>query len=362
MSEARSRLRRIAQVAAAIGLLAALFLWTEGLLRDRVGPGDAGEAAAERYDGPTAAVEKREIPVTIDAVGTVRALREAAVSSRVLGVVERVDVDEGDRVGAGQTLAVLSAPELTARLRAAEEAAAAAEAALAQAQSDSRRMDDLLARQAATRVEWEQARTGLAVAEANAERAREAARAEASVASYAMVEAPFDGVVTLRSVDPGDLASPGTELLRVADDRRFRLEATLDEREGQRVRAGEPVHALVDSLGIDLEATVSEVVPAADPASRTVLVKIDLPRSEGLRTGMFGRLRLASGTRAALVVPAEAVREVGGLDLVRVVDAGGRLAVRHVRRGEPAGAGEVEILSGLAEKERVALGAEPSLE
>jgi multidrug efflux pump subunit AcrA (membrane-fusion protein) len=115
------------------------------------------------------------------------------------------------------------------------------------------------------------------------------------------------------------------------------------------------VSVLLDALDQTLEGTVSQVIPAADPGTRTALVRVDLPRVEGLRTGQFGRMRVAIGTRSALIVPIEAVVRVGGLDSVRVVGQDGRQAARYVRVGAEIGAGRIEVLSGLAEGERVAL-------
>jgi hypothetical protein len=114
------------------------------------------------------------------------------------------------------------------------------------------------------------------------------------------------------------------------------------------------VQVSIDALELRAEALVGEVVPAADPVSRTFLVKVDLPEIDELRSGLFGRLRLEVGARAALVVPQEALRRVGGLDLVRVVEDD-RQSTRYVKVGREIEPGVVEILSGLKEGEHVAL-------
>jgi hypothetical protein len=106
---------------------------------------------------------------------------------------------------------------------------------------------------------------------------------------------------------------------------------------------------------VTIGATLVEVVPASDPASRTALVKAELPRLDGVRSGLFGRLRLPTGTRQAPVVPAAAIRQTGGLATVRVVRADGGGETRYVRTGAAVPDGRVEILSGLEPGERVAL-------
>jgi RND family efflux transporter MFP subunit len=355
MSRPVSRVRRGIEIAAAALILIVVFVWVQGFMRAKVGPGDGATSHGMRYDGPAAAAEVREIPVRVEAVGTVRAVNEASIAARVMGVVERIDVDEGDRVRRGQMLIVVSAPELAARGEAARQAIAAAEASLLQARSDFQRMEALLAKEAATRVEWERARTALAVAEAELSRARQAARAEEAMASYTDLTAPFDGRVVERRMDPGDLASPGAPILRLVDDRSFQIEASVDETRAAALEKGAPVVVRLEPSGRTVSAAISEVVPASDPASRTVLVKALLPAAEGIHTGQFARLEFATGGRMALVVPRSALRRVGGLDLVHVVDAEGFTTSRYVRPGAAAGEEAVEILSGLTAGERVAL-------
>lgn len=352
----RLRLGRSVEVAAAVLALALVFAWSEGLVGRHVGPEGGGAAAlGGGYRGRSVTVERQELPVVVEAMGTVRPIREAVVEARVAGVIERTAVDAGDRVKRGDLLVVLSAPELAAQRASATGQVAAAEAALAQARSDMARIEHLHAREAATQVEFERARTALKIAEANLERARAMARREKVMAAYTMLRAPFDGLVVERYLDPGDLAAPGRPIVRIEDDSRFRLEAPVGEREAAGVSVGLPVRVRIDTPRLDLEAKVGEIVPAADPASRTFLVKVDLPEIEGLRSGLFGRVRVISGKRRALVVPAAAVRRVGGLETVRVIGPRGEVRTRYVRTGRRVGGGRVEVLAGLEAGERVAV-------
>lgn len=232
MSASKSRRARWIEAVLAVAVLAVIFAWAQGLLRRRVGPEDAVSPGGTPHEGRTATVESRQVPVTVEAVGSVRAVNQAAISSRVMGVVERITVEAGDRVRRGQILAALSAPELVARRAAAAEAVVGAEAALLQARSDYDRTDELFGKHAATKVEWELARTALAVAEANLARAKESAKGEEAFVSYTSLEAPFDGVVIERRMDPGDMAAPGAPLLILVEDRAFRLERSMKRREG----------------------------------------------------------------------------------------------------------------------------------
>jgi RND family efflux transporter MFP subunit len=349
-----SRTRTLVEVGIAIVVLAAVFTWSEGLLSDKVRPGDVVHAATVEPPAETAVARAEWVPVVTEALGTVRPATDASLAARVLGVVKRVRVDEGDRVAAGDVLVEIDAGELGARGAAARRRVEVAEAQLAQARRELARSQALQEKEAATAVEVERAESSVEVAEAALAAARQGAVGEATMASYTVLRAPFDGRVAGRHVDPGDLATPGLVLLDLEAEGRFRLEAPVDERLGSRLAPGEPVEVAVDALGETLAASVAEVEPTADAASRTLLVKLDLPDRPGLRTGLFGRARLVVGRRSGVSVPLAAVQRVGGLATVRVVGQE-RAVTRHVRLGSELGADRVEILSGVAAGERVAL-------
>ena len=118
--------------------------------------------------------------------------------------------------------------------------------------------------------------------------------------SYAEITAPFAGVVTAKSVDPGTLAVPGAPLLTIEREGAYRLEASVDESHLAAIRVGQPVSVTLDGIDRTLEARVSEIVPAVDAASRSYTVKIDLPALQpALRSGVFGRARFQLGSRLA---------------------------------------------------------------
>lgn len=353
MSAPVSRRRRGLEIGLSVLALVVVFVVAEGLFREKVGPGEPVDETAAAPPAATVLAESRDIPVVTEATGSVRPVQEARLGARVQGVVTDVRVRVGDRVRAGELLVTLSAPELASAAASAQGGVAAAEARLAQARRDLARNEALAARDAATRVEVEQSQTAVAMAEGDLARARQAARGERQLADYQELRAPFDGLVTERHADPGDLAQPGTRLLAIGDDSRWRVEATFDERAAAGLGVGSSVQAHVDALSLTVDARIAEMEPGADPSTRTLLVKADLPEAAGLRPGLFARLGLATGARPGVVVPAHAVRRVGGLQLVRVLAADGRVASRHVRTGETLADGTVEVLSGLAAGERL---------
>lgn len=169
--------------------------------------------------------------------------------------------------------------------------------------------------------------------------------------SYATVTAPFSGVVVKRHVDPGDMASPGMPLLTIVDPSSFRLEVTVPESRARFIRIGDTVPVTIDALGQTLTGRVYELVPNADPASRTFIVKISLPPTRGLMAGMFGRAEFKVGELKGIFVPEKALWREGSLEGVFVVE-GGRAIKRVVTTGKKLN-DLVEILSGLNEGELV---------
>lgn len=325
--------------------------------------------------------------------GVLTARLSAAVASRVLAPVLEVRVRAGDRVHSGVPVILLDAREMVANrdralaaITAAEESTAAADADVASAQAQMMlatathaRIAGLAEKKSATAQELDQATSALNVAEAQVRSAQArlaAARANHSVArasaaaaeatmSYTQLLAPFDGVVTQRSVDPGSMATPGTPLLLIEDQRSFRLEVSLDESRARGVRSGQPVEICLDDSTAESrtscwsQASVGEIA-RLDPASHTFVAKIEVPASEQLRPGSFGRARFRGVTRQALSVPSDAVIKRGQLTFVFVPDADRIARLRAVSLGSTLD-GRTEVTAGLEEGTAVVTAPPPAL-
>jgi RND family efflux transporter MFP subunit len=312
-------------------------------------------------------LQEQTIPDTFDAVGTVHASRTAPLAAQVMGVITALNVREGDAVKQGQVLATIddvqpraAVEQAQAALSAAEHEVAAAEAELALAQSTFKRMQTLYDKKSLSPQEFDEARTRLESAGARRDTAR-AGRAQATAAlaqarthlDYTRVRAPFNGVVTDRRVDPGALASPGMPLLTVEAGGRYRLEASVDERDLRFVRMGQAVPVTLDAFDAKpFNGKVAQIVPAADPASRSFIVKIDLPANKNLRSGVFGRAAFARGKRQAVLIPQSAVTERGQLQTVYVLGENNIAMLRYVTLGG-AEQDRREVLSGLNAGETV---------
>ncbi|MEQ1898605.1 MAG: efflux RND transporter periplasmic adaptor subunit [Vicinamibacterales bacterium] len=332
----------------------------------------------------TRPVAKGDVSDPLEAGGTVQSRKVAALSARVMAQVREVRVRPGDRVKAGQVLVVLESADLSAQARSAGAAAqaagqgvaaaeaerGAAEAGLALATATHGRIAALEAKRSATRQELDEAVAALRAAEGRAAGATArvaqakqgavsadaASEASRLVEGYASVTAPFDGVVTEKLTEPGNMAAPGVPLLRIEDTAGFRLEVRLDESHIGRVAPGTLVDVTVEALGAagTLTGTVDEVSRAVDVDARTFLVKVTLPAAAGLRSGLFGRMRVAGPSQSGLLVPEGAVVKRGQMSSVFVVEGG----VARVRLVELHGK---EVLAGLVEGERVVVVPPPAL-
>ena len=324
-------------------------------------------------------VRLEALPELYAAVGTVRSVSTAVLTAQLAGAVREVHVNAGEHVKRGQLLVVLDDRTPRAQVQAAEAGISEAAQGLAEveqslqaaaadrqfAENTYKRYKALLDKNSLSRQEFEgaEARYKAALANEHALEAKklqiEARQSEArsqqdsaqTYFSYARVVAPFDGIVSAKSVDAGSVVMPGTPLVTVEDSTRYRLEASLPEEYMSRVQAGEAVAVQVESG--DFHGRVAEIVPAADSASRTFLVKVDLPSNCHCRTGEYGTANFPIGEARRLAVPSAAVVERGELQGVFVVAPDGRVEYRLVKTGKALG-NRLEILSGLAEGERLA--------
>lgn len=314
-------------------------------------------------------IERKSVPEIVESVGTVHAAEEAQISAQMMGTIVSVNVHEGDKVRRGQVLAVLDGAQpragfarAQAAVSASDHEAQAAETDAALAQSTLKRYETLYERKSVSPQEFDEVRTRAQATDARRESARAAqAQAKAALAQaqtvleYTRVRAPFDGVVTARRMDPGTLATPGMPILTVEAGGRFRLEADLDEQNLTVARVGEAVPVVIDALGTSsISGKVMQIVPAANPDSRTFTIKIELPPTAQIRSGLFGRALFARGQRDAILVPNTAVLTHGQMQSVYVVGPDSIANLRYLTIGSTAD-GSVEVLSGLSPGERVIL-------
>ncbi len=338
-------------------------------------------AALDASHFSIAKAEKKAIAETNEAVGTVRPRTETRIEAQVTGKVLKVNVKPGDNVKRGDLLVSLENNEYRARLERSrqellsaqsrrEQARQGIEATQAEynrAESQYRRMKKLFDDKVSSERELEQAEADFLRARAELTRSKEGLEAaesgvkqvqklieEARISlDYTEIRALEDAEIAMRLVEPGDLAVPGKPLLVVQTIGAMRLEAFVRETLIQNIHIGEELNVSIGTSENPVTGFVEEIVPSADPKTRSFLVKVGLPHIGDLYPGMFGRLIIPSGTRQAVVIPSDSVVRVGQLETV-YIDNRGRWEKIYIKTGKRIG-NMIEVLSGLDGDETVAI-------
>ena len=396
--------RHICLIAAAAIVAVTALLATPGCDREGLEPTVAAQTTIEVT---TLTVASADLPEIYDAGGVVRARTTATITSRLLAPILEVHVSPGSSVHRGQVLVRLEDRDLTAQQRraaagrdAAEQGGRAAEAereatrsALALSTAHHKRISLLHERRSATDDELDQAVAALRasearvaaanarVAEAAAALAGASANADAARAgaSWAVITAPFDGVLTEKLVEPGNMAAPGMPLLRMEEGGAMRVDVRLDESRAGGVKVGDEVDVLLDgaanpgrvprpavhttTTARGFTGCVVEIARAAEAGAHAFLVKIDLPPGLRVPSGTFAHVYFSGPSRTVLVVPRTALVRRGQLTSVFVVD-GDRVRLRLVSAGDVAqgsSSSVLEVLSGLDAGDRVVIDPPPVL-
>jgi membrane fusion protein (multidrug efflux system) len=283
----------------------------------------------------------------LNAPGVVAPVAEATLSTKLMGSVTHVLVQEGDRVRAGQTLLRIDARDLSAQRARVEASQAEAQAILAEAELHVQRMRALYEDDAAPRAQVDAAETGYTRALAGVAAARASAAELAAISSYAEVRAPFDGTVVRRMVDPGSFAAPGAPLLVVQDTRRLRVTVSAPPDAVRTLRRGISVTAVIE--GESVPATIEGIVPGGSG----LFTVNGIVENAGARLPGTGAATLAlpQEMRTTLVVPVHAVRRQGDLTGVQLIRAD-EVLMRWVRLGAVSG-DSVEVVSGLRDGDRI---------
>jgi RND family efflux transporter MFP subunit len=329
-----------------------LMLWLAGKFSPKVPAGPTADPSNTPIgEGRPVAARLLRLPVVESAVGTIRAVHETSIGSKLLARVVEVNLKASQEVKAGEVLVRLDDTDLRARLQQSKAAAASAEAVKMQQAADEKRYAELAKKNAISRQEYEKAATALRSAEAEVLRTEETAKEVQAMLDWATIRSPIDGTVIDKKVDVGDMISPGQILVTLFDPKRMQLVASVRESLAHRLQVGQGIDVRIEGLKKQCQGTISEIVPEAQSASRTFQVKVTGPCPTGIYTGMFGRILIPLEEEQVLVIPRQAVRRVGQLELVEVVE-NGRPTKRAIRTGRTLDE-NVEVLSGLREGEQV---------
>lgn len=329
-----------------------------------------------------------------EATGTVRSKTITQVSAKVMGYVDSVEVRTGDRVKAGALLVSIDPRDAKAQVaqaeaglaeansaleeveRSIEAARSAGEAAAANAklaESTFKRFEALLSRKSVSQQEYDEVSARNDSAQAQLRRAQDMLRsteakrsqttsriAQAKAGldqarlflSYCRVQAPFAGVISEKQVDLGQLASPGVPLVTLEDAENFEARVDVPESRVDRIPVGQQVGVRIDSLGRTVTGKVIEIVPRSDPGSRSVTVKIRLPYSPGLHSGIYAVAQFEDPGATVLSIPSSSLIRRGQLVGLYFVNESNHATFRLIKIGRELG-DRVEVLSGVSLGDRV---------
>ncbi len=348
--------RRIIFLFASGLLVIIMLLWMSGKFTSKV-PSKVAKSAAQTINGKIVPVRLMKLPLTESSVGTVQAVRETTIASKLLSRVMEMNIKAGQAVKKNDVLMRLDETDLRARLQQAKSSVAMAEATNNQAGADEKRLGTLIKSNAISQQEYDKSVTKLKSSNAELKRAQEAVNESQSILDYATVLSPMDGTVIDKKVDVGDTVVPGQVLIKLFDPTRMQMVASVRESLAYKLKVGQDIGVKVDTLNLICSGTVSEIVPESSSTSRTFQVKVTGPCPPGIYAGMFGRIYIPLADEQVLVIPAKAVRKFGQLEMVDVSDKG-QAVRRAVRTGRSFGE-DVEILSGLREGELVVVSSVP---
>lgn len=282
---------------------------------------------------------------------SVVAQNRAEVASRLMGYISEIAVAEGQAVSRGQRLFTVDPIDVQGQVEQAQASVTQAESAFKDAKTDFDRFSNLFKENVVSRQQLDKARLQYEVAGARLEQAKAGLGTASGQLRYATVSAPITGVITSKLASTGDLAAPGKPILVVEDTTRMQVETQVPESVLARLKPGQVVAVEVDGVPGQIEGRVARISPAADPVSRTFLVKLDVT-AQGLRSGAFARVNFPDGESSVLSIPTSALINRAGIEGVFVLDKDAIAHFRMVRLGARSQDG-VEVQAGLRAGERI---------
>lgn len=339
-------------VAAFMGL-GVLFIWMAGGFVGKLGT-DPLPTVGEPLDGrETVRVQLKRVPQWQAYTGTLIADQQATLSARITAQVADVLVRVGDEVKAGDVLLRLDNQDLDARVRQSQQALASRQARLNQARKDYRRVLALQETQAVSKAQLDLAESEQQSAEASFKQAQASLSEAQTTLGFSLITAPFDGVITQKFVSKGDTASPGVAMLSLYNPNSLVVEAQVAAGYRSLLSEGQLWPVELPELTTQIVGQITEITPAADPSSRSVLVRLSFSPSQGVKLydGLFARLSVQTGQEEWLVLPPSARYRIGQLEYVKVVK--GERVVPRLVQTKKGPEGELLIRQGLSPKELV---------
>lgn len=333
------------------------------VLKKRSEPGAQAARATSASAAPQAAatleflasdvmqVTPHDLRQTLPLSGSLRAVNQAAVKARVAGEVREVLVREGESVSVGQVLVKMDNSEFQARLDQTKGALQASRGQLDMATKARDNNKALLAKGFISQNAFDNAASQYEIAVANVESAKGGLNVAQKSLGDTVIRAPIAGLISNRTIQPGEKVSADYRFLDVIDLRQMELEAAVPTTDIMHVALGQEVQVKVEGLSSPLIGKVTRINPATQAGSRSILAYIQVDNPQGaLRVGMFGEAQLTLAKKTGvLTVPQSAIQNMAGAPFVYAIE-NQQLVQRPVKtgiQGNDGDGGAVEIISGL---------------
>ncbi|MGD9126445.1 MAG: efflux RND transporter periplasmic adaptor subunit [Planctomycetia bacterium] len=344
-----------------------LIMWLAGWFSPKV-PTETPDISSEPIPASKPVIVRTWLaPDTEKAIGEVQAVHETTIRSKLLATVKEVNISANQKVRVDEVLMRLDDADLKAKLQQAESAIDSIRAKVDQLTADKQRYANLVQKNAVSQQAYDKIAADLDSTKANFERAKAAYDEVRAKLDWATIRSPIDGKIIDKMVHTGDIVTPGQVLVTLYDQKRMQLVASVRESLVHQIKEGEPIGVQVDVLqGKTCQGIISEIVPEANSNSRSFQVKVTGPCPPNVYSGMSGKILILRGHKEVLIIPDRAIRRVGQLELVRVVEKDrntkkDRIVERSIRTGQRFPATEtggqfgddIEVLSGLQAGEEI---------
>ncbi|MCK0133311.1 efflux RND transporter periplasmic adaptor subunit [Arenibacter sp. S6351L] len=300
----------------------------------------------------------------LSASGKIEAVNSANISTRMMGYVDKIYVQVGDKVSKGQQLISINNADISAKLAQVNAGITEATAAFTNAEKDYKRYTALFNENSASQKELDDITANYNMAKARLEGAKQMKNEVNAQFSYSNIRAPFNGVVTNKFIKVGDMANPGMPLMEVESPGNFQVLAMVPESEILQIKSGSEVEVLIKTLNESFKGTVDEVSTSAKNTGGQYMVKVILDESKSnLLSGMYATVQFPTAKKAntnRVLIPIEAVVHNGQLSGVYTVSESNTALLRWLRLGRTYG-DSVEVLSGLSAEEQYIISAEGKL-
>jgi len=304
------------------------------------------------------------VPKKFQYTGTVSSVKQSTLSTRLMGQISKVLVNEGDAVAQGQLLLAIRSNDIQAKEKQVEATIIQAKAAFKHAQDDYKRITSLHASSSATQKELDDITVHFEMTKAQLEAAQKAKEEVEEMLSYANIRAPYAGLITQKFVDSGDMANPGMPLLAIEAPGLFEVNAKIPESEIHKVEKGDKVQVFIEGCDEAINGSITRISPSSRFSGSQFDARITLLPSKKqkgtIRSGVFAQVHHFKGNESKLLVDKSRLVERGQLQGVWVVSASNQALLRWVRLGKNYD-DKTEVLSGLEEGTTLIVSAEERL-